>query len=144
MANKEDDEITKVLDLNTLDLGSDNEDKLELFLLNYKTQYFKNNIKYFEKFFIINNVETLDELDKLVTQFPRMHLGLFYNEQPKIINALLKQLNQHYPLVNSIVFAENLSSEKVELHKKQDFNAKHYFDTTNDLGYLAQNLNNKN
>lgn len=144
MANNEDDEVTKVLNLNDLKDANDelnnHELKLELYLLNYQTDYFQKHYKQFEKHFTVSLIDTLDELSKLVQKHPTINLAIYYNSNPKVANALLKQLNEHYPKLQSVIIAENLSTEKVKLHQSQPFAAKHYHDIKSDLNELAQKL----
>lgn len=84
--------------------------------------YHKESDDHFE--FII--VKDLSELNQYIKKEKKLNIIFYYNQSPKAINSLMKQINLKFSHIFSLIIAENLSPQKASMHQKTESGAKAY------------------
>ena len=96
-------------------------------------------------FRIIND---LADLNKEIKTDQELIIIFYYNQAPKAINTLMKQLNKKFSHIQTMIIADNLSEKKAIAHGKTDSGARSYLSTPasfneveDKLSLLVESLN---
>lgn len=107
---------------------------------NFEEEVFKKNIyffdyksEFFRKKFPLDKLEKnmkviteLNDLNKALRDDPSCILIFFYNEHPKVINQLSKQVKSKFSDAKTMIIAKKLSDQKAQQHKNSKYGADAY------------------
>lgn len=85
-------------------------------------------------------IQELSELNKELKSNQELIIIFYYNQAPKAINALMKQLNSKFTHVKTMIIADNLSDQKANAHQKTASGAKVYLSTPSSFDKVEKKL----
>ena len=89
------------------------------------------------EFYIVND---LKELNSLIKDHDELTVIFYYNQAPKVINNLMKQLNKKFKHINTFIIAKNLSEAKAKAHQKTSSGANYYLSLPKSFGDVVKKL----
>ena len=88
-------------------------------------------------FHIVNDLKSLNSLIKA---HDSLTIVFYYNQAPKAINTLIKQLNQKFQHIETMIIAKNLSDAKAKAHQQTASGAKHYLSLPESFDAVIEKL----
>ena len=106
--------------------------KPKCILFDFNSTFFQTNITAFNEVAQCQVVTDVKELNKLIVANKEGTFLFYFNDAGKQINALLAQINQKFPKINSVLIAKNLSENKAQQHSQTASGAKSYLSWPSD------------
>ena len=109
-----------------LDLTGDAEEKIQVVMFDFNSEYFSKLSGKLPDTFDYNIVKELKELNKFLTAREPIVVMFNYNAAPKAVNQLTAQIKAKFPDAKTIIIAKGLTPEKAEQHKNSKAGANSY------------------
>lgn len=85
-------------------------------------------------------ISDLKALNSMIKSHDSLTIVFYYNQAPKAINTLIKQLNQKFQHIETMIIAKNLSDAKAQAHQKTASGAKHYLSLPDSFDEVIEKL----
>ncbi len=112
-----------------------------IYLFDYQSDYFKKALPMYLNNQNMHMIESVDDLNKALTNDPKAIILFFYNKAPKAVNMLTLQIKSKFKKAKAVIIAKNLSAEKAQLHSNSKYGAHSYLNDPFTLSELYQTIN---
>lgn len=139
LIEQDDDELD--LEFGAIDLEETPKIKAKAILFDFKGSHLKelSHNHSSEEYEFITSHE-LKELNGFIKEEKELIIIFYYNQAPKIINSLMKQINHKFPHIKTVIMAKNLSSQKAAIHQKSPSGAKSYISSPESFDDVIKTL----
>ena len=116
------------------------ENQNPIYLFDYKTDFFEKVLPHHLNSANLHLITELEQLNQALSSNANCIVAFYYNNTPKAVNQLTKQIREKFTNARTLIVAKNLSEDKAAMHAKTKYAANAYLSHPFDINEFYQTI----